>query len=68
VPFIAYALLPIPLPVTVIQILSIDLRSLKHFNPWIAGGILFELAFILTIVYFPPIQHFFNTAPIAPPY
>jgi sodium/potassium-transporting ATPase subunit alpha len=42
--------------------------SLTRFNPWIAGGIFFELAFILTIVYFPAAQRFFNTAPIAAPY
>jgi sodium/potassium-transporting ATPase subunit alpha len=42
--------------------------SLTRVNPWIVGGILFELAFILTIVYLPAAQRFFNTAPIAAPY
>ncbi|MBL1263232.1 cation-transporting P-type ATPase [Methylomicrobium sp. RS1] len=44
------------------------LGSLTRFNPWIVCGILFELAFILAIVYLPQAQLFFNTAPIAPYY
>ncbi|MGR8932895.1 MAG: cation-translocating P-type ATPase [Gammaproteobacteria bacterium] len=41
---------------------------LTRFNPWIAGGIVFEVAFIVTIVYWPVAHRFFNTAPIAAPF
>jgi len=35
---------------------------LLRFNPWIWYGILFELLFILAIIYLPPLHGFFSTA------
>jgi Cation transporting ATPase, C-terminus len=33
-------------------------------NPWLLGGIAFELVFAAALVWLPPLQHVFGTAPI----
>jgi sodium/potassium-transporting ATPase subunit alpha len=40
------------------------LPHLARLNPWIAGGIALEVAFILTVVYAPPLHRVFSTAPL----
>jgi sodium/potassium-transporting ATPase subunit alpha len=39
---------------------------LGRLNPWIAAGVLVELAFIGTILYAAPFHRLFTTAPLAP--
>lgn len=42
------------------------LGYLAHFNPWITAGIFLEVAFIVSVIYFPDFHQFFNTAPFGP--
>jgi magnesium-transporting ATPase (P-type) len=44
---------------------SASLRSIGVLsNPWLLGGIAFELAFAAAITWAPPLQHVFGTAPV----